>query len=194
VNKLAGLMVALLVSCSGQAYASVILGLHGGLSAPSGDLSHSAGNGWNAGGALLVPIDARNAAGFEVGYEALAARTTSTYFFVPITVREKVNILDASLFVRAILLPKRYSVAPYLKFGLGIDNVMPDVTIATPAQTSHASDSHVWGAFHAGAGVTVPVNRATQLYVEGLYHAIESNDQSSGNLFTVSVGFLSRVH
>jgi hypothetical protein len=161
-------------------------------------MTQGSGDGYHAGFAV-GGLDAGNVIGVAVDYHVLGAMTANDLFGLPIRVTQKVNILEAAPFARVVVAPRRWSVAPYLKGGFGLEYVMSDVSFElSPAASelpykievnpSHVRDSSSWLGIMGGVGVMVPTSRAAGLGVEVLFHQIKLGGQTA-NMISVSMEY-----
>lgn len=175
------LAAILLVGSAAGAHAQTTsFGVRGGLSLPVGDTRHEIGSGHHVGLSFVHPLDRRrNDIGLDVTYEVLGEKTVATQIFgFPIALREKAVILEAALCFLGRLVPKGAAVTPFIKWGVGLDDVTPDVTLITPSSAVHTSESHVWASVLGGVGVSTRTDATAGLCIEGLFHQIESDNKS----------------
>jgi len=195
--KVRTLLLAAIVLLGGAAIAhaaSGSVGIHAGLSAPSGDLARAVGDGFHVGFSVAYPLDSRSGIGFDAHYHVLAEKTSVVRVLgFPISLREKANILEAALSVRAVLAPKGTRVAPYLKGGFGVDHVAADAILTSQTSSIRTTESHLWPGLLGGVGVSMRLGDATGLSLEGLFHQIVS-DNGPTDLYTVALSYWSRIN
>jgi hypothetical protein len=107
---------------------------------------------------------------------------------VPITTREKANILEAAFYLRIVLGPQSARMAPYLKGGVGLEHVEPDLTIISQYSSIRTTESHLWGGFLGGIGLSMKLADTSGLRLEVLFHRIQSEDDP-GDLVTVGIAY-----
>lgn len=165
----------------------VSLGLHGGVTLPTGDLSRAVGDGFHIGASVSSALDARYGSGVELNYHVLGEHTLATRALgLPMTTRQSLRLIEAAVFVRANLTPRGTRAAPYLEAGFGVDHVRPDITISGPGFSIRSTDSDVWPGVFGGAGVWVRQGRANAVSLEVLFRQIVHN--KPGSMVTVSLG------
>jgi hypothetical protein len=194
--RFAGLLLSALlvtigtdVACAGRLY----FGVRGGLGLPIDELKHEIGPGPLFGISLEDSVDQHFR--FEVGGDYLylgEKRNVQSVFGFPVTIRERAQVAEGTLNVRAIVAPPSAPVRPYIKAGVGFAYLHGDGSIESGGSVLPFSDSHLWTAIRAGAGLEIPLSHTADLCVEGLFHEIET-DPKAGRLFTVSIGIVSSV-
>ena len=183
------------------------IGMGGGFTVPTGDLSDLAGTGFHVGGAYTYRVGPQFGLGGDVAYHSLGAKEESGYDgMVAYNVKLTTHALQAGLHAR-LYFTSGSKTEPYLKLGVGLYNIGQKAEVSATDGVNSASASQTVSeskvGLSAGFGLAIGLNDQAALGIEAQYHLIPSSDSSklatsiktdsgsasSINLFTLSVSY-----
>lgn len=187
--RLLPVVLALALAIATGAHAGMVpLGIRTGVATPTGDAHDVLGNGFFAGVSLVDLPDSRNGGGLDLTFHHFGGKTFPIVEFDPLSLTSNMDVMDALVFARIALAPKRMSVFPYLKGGFGYEHLATNVTLNAGSFGSvggSTSESH-FGVM-GGLGLSIPTGSRAGLCVEGLYHQVDTGGSSPLGYVTVGL-------
>src|SRR5262245_18800449 len=178
-----------MLACAGRAHAAESVGIHAGLSVPTGELARSVGEGFHV-GVSVAALNPNGGVGIDATYHVFAERTSEVPLIGTTILRERARLFEVALTFQGFLLPKTRGIAPYLKAGFGGHYVKADGVLTSQYFSVPINDSNWWPVLLAGVGFWMPLGERNGLCLEGLFHRTQSDNDV--DFISVALAYRSR--